>query len=59
LTIDEVSAEDAAALKEWIDPIAARVGAEVVVTDDADGGNPAADELGRLPSGVQKSCQAQ
>ncbi len=48
MTIDEVSAEDAAALKAWIEPIAASVGAEVLVSDDTDGGNPAADELGLL-----------
>jgi transposase-like protein len=48
LTIDEVSAEDAATLKEWIDPIAASVGAEVLVTDDADGFKSVADGLGLL-----------
>jgi len=59
LTIDEVSAEDAATLKAWIEPIAASVGAQVLVTDDADGFKTTADELGRLASGVQKSCEAQ
>jgi len=48
LTIDEVSAEDAATLKEWIDPIAASVGAQVLVSDDADGFKTVADELGLL-----------
>lgn len=48
LTIDEVSSEDAAALKAWIDPIAASVGAEVLVSDDADGFKTVADELGLL-----------
>lgn len=48
LTIDEVSAEDAATLKAWIEPIAASVGASVLVTDDADGFKTAADELGLL-----------
>jgi transposase-like protein len=48
LTIDEVSAEDAATLKAWIEPIAASVGAEVLVTDDADGFKTTADELGLL-----------
>src|SRR5438270_9004729 len=46
LTVDLVTAEDAATLKAWIDPIAQRVGAEVLVTDDADGFKTAADELG-------------
>jgi transposase-like protein len=48
LTIDEVSAEDAAALKAWIDPIAESVGAQVLVSDDADGFKTVADELGLL-----------
>jgi transposase-like protein len=48
LTIDEVSAEDAATLKAWIEPIAASVGAQVLVTDDADGFKTTADELGLL-----------
>src|SRR5437868_10737924 len=46
LTVDVVTAEDAATLKTWIEPIAAKVGAEVLVTDDADGFKTAADELG-------------
>jgi transposase-like protein len=58
LTIDAVAAEDAQTLKAWIEPIAASVGAQVLVSDDADGFKTTADELGRLPSGVQKSCQA-
>ncbi len=37
LTIDEVTAEDAATLKAWIEPIAQSVGAQVLVSDDADG----------------------
>jgi hypothetical protein len=48
LTIDEVSAEDAQALKAWIEPIAASVGAQVLVSDDADGFKTAADDLGLL-----------
>ncbi len=46
LTIDEVTAEDAATLKAWIEPIAASVGAQVLVSDDADGFKTVADELG-------------
>jgi hypothetical protein len=46
LTVDVLTAEDAATLKAWIEPIAQSVGAEVLVTDDADGFKTAADELG-------------
>jgi hypothetical protein len=46
LTIDELKAEDAKALKEWLEPIATSVGAEVLVSDDADGFKTVADELG-------------
>jgi transposase-like protein len=46
LTIDELKAEDAQALKEWIEPIATSVGAQVLVSDDADGFKTVADELG-------------
>ncbi len=48
LTIDAFSAEDAVALKAWIEPIAASVGATVLVSDDADGFKSVADELGLL-----------
>ncbi|GAC1381543.1 MAG: hypothetical protein NVS4B7_02920 [Ktedonobacteraceae bacterium] len=48
LTIDELAAEDAKALQEWIEPIAKSVGAEVLVTDDADGFKTVADEAGLL-----------
>ena len=37
LTIDQLTAEDSKALKDWIEPIAKSVGATVLVTDDADG----------------------
>jgi transposase-like protein len=46
LTIDELKAEDAQALKEWMEPIATSVGAQVLVSDDADGFKTVADELG-------------
>jgi hypothetical protein len=36
LTIDALSGEDAATLKEWIAPVAEQVGARLLVTDDAD-----------------------
>jgi hypothetical protein len=45
LTIDELEAEDAQTLKEWMEPIAKSVGAEVLVTDDADALKTVADEL--------------
>ncbi len=46
LTIDALPAEDIKALKEWIEPIAKRVDAQVLVTDDADGFKTVADEVG-------------
>ncbi len=46
LTIDALPAEDIKALKEWIEPIAKSVGAQVLVTDDADGFKTVADEVG-------------
>ena len=46
LTVDELKQEDAQALKEWMEPIAKSVGAEVLVSDDADGFKTVADELG-------------
>ncbi len=62
LTIDELAAEDAQAFKAWIEPIARRVGAQVLVTDDADGENPVADEAGLLhqvcKSHVKRNTQA-
>src|SRR5260221_1811566 len=48
LTIDEVSAEDAETLKAWIEPIAQSVGAQVLVSDDADSFKSVADDLGLL-----------
>jgi transposase-like protein len=46
LTIDALSAEDSKTLKEWIEPIAKSVDAQVLVTDDADGFKTVADEVG-------------
>lgn len=46
LTVDELSAEDAETLKEWIEPIAEAVGAEILISDDADAFKTVADELG-------------
>jgi transposase-like protein len=45
LTVDGLSGEDASTLKEWMEPIAETVGAEIVVTDDADAFKTVADEL--------------
>ena len=46
LTIDELAGEDAETLKEWLAPIAEAVGAQIVVTDDADALKTVVDELG-------------
>jgi transposase-like protein len=46
LTIDALAAEDIKTLKDWIEPIAKSVGAQVLVTDDADGFKTVADEVG-------------
>lgn len=46
LTVDELSAEDAETLKEWIEPIAKAVDAELLVSDDADGFKTVAKDLG-------------
>ena len=46
LSIDALSGEDAETLKEWLEPIAAAVEAEILVTDDADALKIVADELG-------------
>jgi len=46
LTIDELSAEDAQTLQEWLTPIVATVGVQVLVTDDADAFKTVADEAG-------------
>jgi transposase-like protein len=46
LTVDDLSGEDAQALKEWMAPIAQAVEADILVTDDADAFKTVADELG-------------
>lgn len=46
LSVDELSAEDAETLKEWLAPVAEAVGAEILVSDDADAFKTVADELG-------------
>jgi transposase-like protein len=46
LTVDRLTAEDAATLKAWLEPIAEAVEAELLITDDADSFKAVADELG-------------
>jgi len=45
LSVDALSAEDAQTLKEWMEPIVTAVGAQLLVSDDADGFKQVADEL--------------
>ncbi|MBU1742440.1 MAG: hypothetical protein KKC37_12925, partial [Proteobacteria bacterium] len=47
LTVDGLSGEDVATLEAWMEPIAEAVGAEILVTDDADVFKTVADNLGR------------
>lgn len=47
LTIDGLSGEDAVTLEQWMGPIADVVGAEIMVTDDADAFKTVADNSGR------------
>ncbi len=46
LILDSLSVQDIEALKQWIESIAQSVGAQVLVTDDADGFKTVADEGG-------------
>jgi transposase-like protein len=46
LSIDSLEGEDAQTLKAWIEPIADAVGAQVLVSDDADAFKQAADQIG-------------
>jgi len=46
LSIDALSGEDMHTLKEWVEPIAQQVGAQLLVTDDADGFKTVADKIG-------------
>lgn len=45
LTVDELTGEDAETLQNWMEPIATAVGAQLLVTDDADSFKTVADEL--------------
>jgi transposase-like protein len=46
LTIDALSGEDTQALKAWLEPIATAVGAQLLVSDDADSFKGVSDEVG-------------
>jgi hypothetical protein len=46
LTVDELPGEDAARLQAWLAPVATAVGAELLVSDDADAFKLVADQLG-------------
>ena len=46
LTIDALTGEDTETLKAWLEPIATAVGAELLVSDDADSFKGVSDELG-------------
>ncbi len=62
LTIDALTGEDAATLKEWITPVAEQVGARLLITDDADSFKQVAAALGlprwgcRSRSAKRTSC---
>jgi transposase-like protein len=46
LTVDALSAEDAETVKEWLDPVVEAVGAELLVSDDADAFKVVTNDLG-------------
>jgi len=46
LTVDALSAEDTQTLKAWLEPIATAVGAQLLVSDDADSFKGVSDEVG-------------
>jgi transposase-like protein len=46
LTVDELSAEDAETLKEWLEPIVEAVDAELLISDDADAFKSVTKDLG-------------
>ncbi len=54
ICVERLAGEDAQSLKEWLQPVAEAVGAEILVTDDADAFKQVADSLG-LPHQVCKS----
>jgi len=46
LTVDRLSAEDAETIKEWLEPVAEAVNAELLVSDDADAFKTVANDIG-------------
>jgi transposase-like protein len=54
LSIDELSGQDAKQLQAWLEPILDAVGAEVLVSDDADALKNVSDETGR----AQQVCKS-
>lgn len=46
LVVEELPAEDAESLKEWLEPVAEQVGARLLVSDDADAFKSVAEDLG-------------
>jgi transposase-like protein len=54
LSIDELSGQDAKQLQAWLEPILEAVGAEVLVSDDADALKNVSDETGR----AQQVCKS-
>jgi len=46
LTVDALSAEDGETVKEWLEPVVEAVGAELLVSDDADAFKAVANDLG-------------
>jgi transposase-like protein len=46
LTVDVLLAEDAETIKEWLEPVVEAVGAELLVSDDADGFKVMTNDLG-------------
>jgi hypothetical protein len=54
LSVDQLPNAEAQTLRTWLAPLAAAVGAELLVSDDADGFKTAADELGL----AQQVCKA-
>ena len=60
LVVDDLPAEDAETLKEWLAPVAEAVGADLLVSDDADAFKRVADDLSlEGASGLQGSCETQ
>ena len=62
LSIDEVSGEDAETLQAWLEPIVTAVGAQLLVSDDADAFKLVADQQGLehqiCKSHVKRSTEA-